>query len=328
MIFVKGSIEDVTIEDVSMDCARRGGGVYTENALRVHLARLYVVHFATIGISIHKGHEVHITDSFVGEFLWGEATRDELTGTAVEIDGQDHWISDIIVFSGLYGIVLNGGASVLTNTHIYNGGQEGLRVRGTAIRVLGCYFDNGDQRTGAARVVVIDPTAVDISHSMFLGATSIEIRSSGASDASILGFHAVHNQFLVGNGVPQNPPWDAIYVNETQGPFWSVNGTVIDRNTNPPADWGPFIGQKMRIKGTVSELTLEQQNTTRWNFDLAEKLLFPHKLAPIQLTYSVQATAGFPEVVARPIKSTNVLLESRQPFTGTIHLQVSQGGHV
>ena len=44
-----------------------------------------------------------------------------LTGVAVEIDGQDHWLSDIIIFSGLRGIVLHGGASVLTNTHIYNG---------------------------------------------------------------------------------------------------------------------------------------------------------------------------------------------------------------
>jgi hypothetical protein len=35
---------------------------------------------------------------------------------------QDHWLSDIVIFSGLQGIVLQGGASVLTNTHIYNGG--------------------------------------------------------------------------------------------------------------------------------------------------------------------------------------------------------------
>ena len=67
-----------------------------------------------------------------------------LTGTAIEIDGQDHWISDVIVFSARFGIVLNGGALVLTNTHIYNGGEEGLRIVGAATRVLGCYFDNGD----------------------------------------------------------------------------------------------------------------------------------------------------------------------------------------
>ena len=83
-----------------------------------------------------------------------------LTGTAIEVDGQDSWISDVIVFSGLYGVVLHGGAVVMTNTHIYNGGSFALSMEpGAASRVLGCYFDNGDQHelggVTAAGVVVV-----------------------------------------------------------------------------------------------------------------------------------------------------------------------------
>ena len=43
----------------------------------VHLTlvklRVFAIHFAGVGIHISKGHEVHVADSFLGEYEWGEA---------------------------------------------------------------------------------------------------------------------------------------------------------------------------------------------------------------------------------------------------------------
>jgi hypothetical protein len=55
---------------------------------------------------------------------------------AVRPRPQDSWISDLIVFSGLRGVVMTGGAAVITNSHIYNGGLEALYVTGAAVRSL------------------------------------------------------------------------------------------------------------------------------------------------------------------------------------------------
>ena len=50
--------------------------------------------------------------------------------------------------------------------------------------------------------------------------------------------------------------------------------------------------------------------------------------APIRLQFTVVAAAGWPEVVARPVRGWEVVLESRQPFTGTVHLEAYQGDAV
>ena len=349
LVNTEGGSEDITVEDVAFECGRRGGAVATSGTLRVHLARLYVAHFVGgPGVRISQGHEVHVTDSFLGEFLWGEpgsgtgTSGSNLTGTAIDIDGQDHWISDVIVFSARYGIVLNGGALVLTNTHIYNGGEEGLRIVGAATRVLGCYFDNGDGHAGAARVVAIDPTAVDVWHNMFLGATSIELRSSGKPGAAVAGFHAVHNQFIVGNGVPLSQPWEGVYLNQSAGPFAAVNGTVVDRNANPPQRYGSYLGLSMHLRGTAVRRTLRQKSAKRWRFDVGDALLFPPAVAPLRASFTVEAEAGFPEAVLRPIAasapantgtgagagSVVVEVESRANFSGAVHLTVWQGDAV
>ena len=37
LLNVRGWVEDIAVEDVAFDCGRRGGGVATDQALRVHL---------------------------------------------------------------------------------------------------------------------------------------------------------------------------------------------------------------------------------------------------------------------------------------------------
>ena len=199
MISGGGGLEGVTMHDVAFDLLRKGkGALHFDGTLRVHLDRLFVHHYTAYGIKVDSGHEVHVHNCWLGEWGWSENPHNSpvsnLTGVAVEIDGQDHWLSDIIIFSGLRGIVLHGGASVLTNTHIYNGGNESaLEVSGTAVRVLGSYFDFN-------RVVLVDPVAVDVSHSFFLGGVGIELRSSKPG-AAIDGLSLIANQVSISHNL-------------------------------------------------------------------------------------------------------------------------------
>ena len=333
-----GHNEFITIEDVAFECSHRGGAVVTGGTLRVTITRVFAIHFAGIGIHVVKGHEVHITDSFLGEHEWGEAGSGtgnpvypkNTTATAIQIDGQDHWISDIVIFYSHKGIVLNGGALVLSNTHVYNNGDGALSIVGHAVRVLGCYFD-------FSPVVVIDPIAVDISHNMFLGGVGIEIRSSGAT-GMVSGLTIVDNQFVLGDVDATQPArLEAVYLNTTAGMFAAANSTVISGNTNPVATYGSRTGSTQHLRQTVVRATLRQQHATRWAFDLTDKLLFPVTLAPLHVTFAVEAEDGFPVAVLRPVKAASgdrgggevkviVVVESLRPFSGAVHLDVRQAG--
>ena len=53
--------------------------------------------------------QVH--NCWLGEWGWSEnphnSAASNLTGVAIEVDGQDHWLSDIVIFSGLRGTPLD-----------------------------------------------------------------------------------------------------------------------------------------------------------------------------------------------------------------------------
>lgn len=332
-------LEDITFENLLLDCQRTGGAISFDNALRVHLDKVYIVHYTSFGIRVTEGHEVHITNSFLGEWIWGEnggGHGTNLTGTAIEIDGQDHWISDIIIFSGLYGIVMNGGAAIITNSHIYNGGQEALRIKGNSNRVLGCYFDFDP-------VLIIDPLGVDISHCFFLGGVGIKVQSSGTGTICS-GLRITDNLFVVGEADSAGP-WEAIQVDTSAGKFVTVNETIIARNECPPASYGPWKGQSLHSRSTEVHKTLVQSSTQSlnyknqntlptqlWSFDLSSELAFTHlnvlndNHIINDISFTVQAEEGFPLTILRPSNVTSkVIVEANTPFSGKVNIIAFQG---
>ena len=196
-----------------------------------------------------------------------------------------------------------------------------MLAKGHAVRMLGCYFD-------FSRVVVVDPIAVDISHSMFLGGTGVEIRSSRAG-ATISGLVVAHNQFVLGDTLVPGP-WEGIYLNTTAGAFGSVNSTDISGNSNPPATYGPQLGASQHLRQTVVRKTLVKSSPAKsWQFDVGQDLVFPVELAPLHVTFSVEATTGFPSTVLRPVRKDGVIIvESVDPFSGAVHIVVRQAGSV
>ena len=112
--------------------------------------------------------------------------------------GKKH--GEIIVFSAAVGIELLGGASILSNTHIYGDandkGGPALVVAGQSVRAVGDYFDGKG-------VVLIDPMQVEVSHSFFLGtAFTVTGEGKGLAAAAIAPLRAFGAGFASGIGFP------------------------------------------------------------------------------------------------------------------------------
>jgi len=328
ILTIKGG-EDLTFDHLMLDCEHSAvGALNFDNSLRVHLSQIYVMHFPGVGIQVTGGHEVHVSHCYLGENRWGEQQQVEVvTGTAIQIDGQDHWISDTIIFSSLYGIVLNGGASIVTNTHIYDCGdaavalpqrkmEAAIFVKGKSVRLVGNYFDYNP-------VVLVDPVAVHVTQSLFLGGVGVEVRSSGRN-AFVSGLQITHNEF-VASGTDDPRPWLPIHINETAGNFAAINETAVVDNSFPVATYGPPQGFGVTRQSTVVRRAMRKDNDTTWSFDLSDELAFP-RLGVEHVTHDVVLhSGGFVQSTVRSVGPLGtVVVELDRPADATVYVTAVQ----
>ena len=71
--------------------------------------------------------------------------------------------------------------------------------------------------------------------------------------------------------------------------------------------------------GTQAELSLTQSNAKVWRYDFCSHLVFP-QIATVK--FYVMAATGFPVAVARPPSGCTVVIETSEPVTGTIVVEV------
>ena len=320
LLNVGGHTEDLTLDNLQLDCAQTGGGIRTQDSLRVHVARVYIHGFTTVGLRVIAGHELLLADSFLGQFWWdedGEGTGPGVapTGTAVLVEGQDHSIDNVVIFSAAVGIRVEGGAALISATHIYNGGEEAMLIRAHEVRVLGSYFDFHP-------VVLIDPVTVEVSHCFFLSA-NVEVRSSGAPDAFVSGLQVTHNQFAVGGVDPRGRV--GVRVNEQAGAWKSVSQVTIAENVYPPAEYGDWKGLSVGQSETQSSHTrvVYDSNIRSIAFDFVNALAFDCErvgIAAVQhsvlLPVSESATSGsaFPRTALRRGGGCALWVDSEAPL--------------
>ena len=73
------------------------------------------------------------------------------------------------------------------------------------------------------------------------------------------------------------------------------------------------------VLGTQAELSLTQTNAKMWRYDFCTRLVFS-QIATVK--FHVMAETGFPVAVARPPEGCNVVIETSEPMTGTITVEV------
>lgn len=113
----KSCNENVGIEDVFFDCGRRAwGGLQVNATMGANIGPdIYFLNFMHAGLTLHGGHESMLHEAWLGATYYGTPnhTQSEAGSVAIEILGNDHVVSDVIIFGGQVGLYCNGGANLI-----------------------------------------------------------------------------------------------------------------------------------------------------------------------------------------------------------------------
>nr|GEU87302.1 polygalacturonase QRT3-like [Tanacetum cinerariifolium] len=303
------SYEFITLRDLMLDCNFRGGGIRAIETLRTSIDNCYITHFTTTGILVQGGHETYIRNSFLGQHITagGDPGERNFTGTAIDLQGNDNAITDVVIFSAAVGIMISGQANIITGVHCYNKaygfGGTGiyLKVQGiTQTRIVNSYFDY----TG---IVAEDPVQLHVSDCFFLGDAFIVLKSiRGLLD----GINIVNNMFSGSNkGI------DIVQLDQTSKEFNEIGDqVVIDKNS----------ANGMNVKATVAK-GVTQVNGTSWTIDFNKILLFPRRIKFVQHALITDTSNSFPNTILRNISNNQVLIESDTIVIGSASVSVDQG---
>lgn len=173
--------------------------------------------FVDCGIALNGGHEAMITETWVAAYFWDSPLKARNQATGICVNGNDHVVTNVIVFSALVGIAVNGEANLFSGVHTWNTmtsmGGVGIVNNARSSRFEGCYLDYTDLRLTVAE-------SLSISSSFFLGNAQLEFRAPAPASA-------VRGVYISGSvySMTTLPP---IKVNETEGSWTSVTDLVVE----------------------------------------------------------------------------------------------------
>ncbi|KAJ0452333.1 putative endo-polygalacturonase [Helianthus annuus] len=291
-----------------LDCNFKGGGIRIVDALRTSIDNCYITHFTTTGILVQRGHETYIRNSFLGQHITagGDPNERNFTGTAIDLQGNDNAITDVVIFSAQVGIMVSGQANMITGVHCYNKangfGGTGIYIKVPGItqtRIVNSYLDY----TG---IVVEDPVQLHVSGCFFLGDAFIVLKSvRGVVD----GINIVNNMFYGSNkGV------DIVQLDQTRKEFNEIGRVMVDNN----------VVNGMNMKATVAN-GVTRVNGTSWTIDFNKILLFPRRIKFVQHSLMSNTSDMFPKTILRNISNNQVFIESDVTVEGSASVTVDQG---
>lgn len=188
-----------------------------------------------------------VEDSWFSECYWSDLGNcSDSSSIGIQINGNDHYLSSVIVFDyANVGVEVNGAANVLRGVHTWNGGGIGIRVTAYQNRLLGCYLDYNTLRLETLDQIVVDGG--------FFLSTNVEIAASGSSAAGNSIFR--HNTYA-GLGGPSIALIDA-------GADYSATAKVVVED-----EIGSTVATRARLTATFDP---GEGHT----FDFTDMLLFP-----------------------------------------------------
>eukprot|EP00656_Telonema_subtile_P038343 TRINITY_DN430_c0_g1_i3.p1 TRINITY_DN430_c0_g1~~TRINITY_DN430_c0_g1_i3.p1 ORF type:complete len:395 (-),score=63.83 TRINITY_DN430_c0_g1_i3:107-1291(-) len=270
---------DINIHDVFFDGSNRANALQINNVMGVTVGPGgYFLNFTEFGMQINQGHEVMMDRCWLGEtnFDFGfQGQGVAPNATAIQINGNDHYILNTIVFSSKVGLEVNGAADYVTGVHVWFPSNQALHWNDTMAfhvtsggnRFSGCYADGG-------RVV-------------FQGAgLAKNLWTNGFECCAGAGLADVPHGIIL-RGSEQNGgvvgPGLQIWGNEFNGGsvyFEDLHGVAIE---HPPALHGVRIhdnsfADASTARGTRATMTKTVTSVTDGTvtFDFCDKLLFPH----------------------------------------------------
>ncbi|KAJ3679279.1 hypothetical protein LUZ60_017290 [Juncus effusus] len=258
--------------------------------------------FTTDGILVEGGHEVFVSSSFLGqiETIGGDKKEKAFYGTAINLNGNDHAVTDVAIFSAATG------ANILTGVHCYNKatffGGVGIHATtsGSKTRIDNCYLDYNS-------ILLEDPSETHITNTFFLGDGNVKLK---AVKGEAKGLTVVNNMFSGNNGwVP------IVQLDESQAKFQKVEQVVVDNN----------MVNTMALKTTVARMTVAGKGK-HWTADFRSVLTFPDLINHV--SYSLYLKGGnrlkIPRHAITAVVNNTVVVESSEIVDAIVSVAVDQ----
>jgi hypothetical protein len=217
--------------------------------------------FAQTGILLAGGHEAMITETWVAAYFWSDPKKERNNAVGIKIAGNDHFVTNVIVFSAQIGVEVTGAANLINAAHTWNDatGNGGIGILNTMSqnRFVGCYLDFTDLKlvgSGAQQLTVAD--------GFFLGDAQLVFAASAPGQA-------VYGVSLAGN-VWYDCGQPALASNETLGTWTSVTDFSMVGTS--------YCGKDQTRTG-LARATITTGGADSASVDFSRVLLFPN--API-----------------------------------------------
>ena len=241
--------ENVGLSGLTLDGAHVAAGCLMIDASSA------VFGFVETGILLAGGHETMISETWVAAYFWSDPKKERNDATGIAIAGNDHFVSNVIVFSARVGVDISGAANKLTNVHTWNcatgNGGIGILNRESQNIFIGVYMDFTD-------LVLRNAQQISVTNGFFLGGAQLVFEAQKAND-TVLGVSLLSNVWYDCDG-------PSLAVNETLGAWTSV----VDLDVVGTA----FCGYA-RTKATGLAAATKVV-TAGGAVDFSDVLLFPH----------------------------------------------------
>ena len=146
---------DINFPELFLDGAHVASGMQINNVMGVTIGPGgYFLNFTQYGLQINHGHEVMMERCWLGETNFDfdhEKYNAPPNATAIQINGNDHFIFNTIIFSSKIGVEVNGAADYVSAVHVWfpfnhavhYPDTKAFHVTGSGNRFTGCYIDGG-----------------------------------------------------------------------------------------------------------------------------------------------------------------------------------------
>jgi len=311
--------EDAGFEGLFLDGNQvAAGGLRISATMGANVGpQMFFLNFTTAGIQLDGGHEVMIHETWIGEFLYSDKRKENGTASTaigILINGNDHYVTNTIIFSSHVGVQLTGAANMITGVHTWNlalsNSGTGIAVMASQNRFDGIYLDFND-------IIFYNTQNQVVMDAFFLCGGHVVFHPT-SNNQEFRGVTLLGNEFeCVGQG--QN---NTIEVNTTSGSFGQITDFTVVGTTAQD-------GFTIRSPSVTKVVTINNP-TTSWTVDFSDALAFDTSIAPIvSVQYSFTLPSGtFTQHAARPSgNSAVVTVETSTPVSGTLTITVDQSYH-
>ena len=111
----------INFDELFFDGRHVASALQVNNVMGTTVQNSYFLNFTAYGLQINAGHEVMVQHCWLGEtnFDYDFTETDLPKAIAIQINGNDHFVRDVIVFSSKIGLEVNGAADYISGTHVW-----------------------------------------------------------------------------------------------------------------------------------------------------------------------------------------------------------------